>query len=70
MLKQLIAFMPNSYLIVGGSSDIAIILAKRLLENENSVINQGNVMVRDGKIPAFGPLLTNLLLELTFPMYQ
>lgn len=35
--------MPESYLIVGGSSDIAIILAKRLLNNGSSV----TVLARD-----------------------
>ena len=35
--------MPASYLIVGGSSDIALILAKRLLKSQHNV----TVLARD-----------------------
>ena len=46
--------MPNSYLIVGGSSDIALILAKRLLENENSVTLLARDVARCSELEMLG----------------
>jgi Trk K+ transport system NAD-binding subunit len=46
--------MPASYLIVGGSSDIAILLAKRLLKDQHNVTVLARDIARCSEIQELG----------------